>query len=89
MIPRERATVSLPHPSPLPQCIFNCFQNGGLRRRFSTSVRNKTPALQASESIACEQALGLGVWVFVGGRGWGEGKERELAAMSHEFECRP
>ena len=28
-------------------------------------------------AIACEQALGLGVWVFVGGRGWGEGKERE------------
>ena len=40
----------------------------------------------AHEEVACEQALGLGVWVFVGGRGWGEGKERELAAMSHEFE---
>ena len=25
--------------------------------------------------VACEQALGLGVWVFVGGRGWEEGKE--------------
>ena len=25
--------------------------------------------------LACEQALELGVWVFVGGRGWG----RELA----------
>ena len=38
-------------------------------------------------SVACEQALELGVWVFVEGRGWGEGKEWELAAMSHEFEC--
>ena len=28
--------------------------------------------------LACEQALGLGVWVFVVGRGWGEEKEREL-----------
>ena len=33
---------------------------------------------------ACEQALGLGVWVW---EGVGEGKERELAAMFHEFEC--
>ena len=30
--------------------------------------------------LACEQALGLGVWVFVVGRGWGEEKERELLA---------
>ena len=38
--------------------------------------------------LACEQALGLVVWVFLG-EGVGEGKKRELAAMSHEFECRP
>ena len=38
-------------------------------------------------NLACEQALGLGVSVFVGGRGSGEGKERKLAAMSQKFEC--
>ena len=26
--------------------------------------------------IACEQALGLGVWVFLGGRGWGRERPR-------------
>ena len=45
--------------------------------------------IQVRLVIACEQAFGLGVWVFVWERGWGEEKERELAAMSHEFECRP
>ena len=36
--------------------------------------------------IGCKQALGLREW---GGGGGGDGIERELAAMSHEFEFLP
>ena len=42
---------------------------------FLLFLRQSVSNLHLCYDLAGEQALELGVWVFVGGRGWGEGKE--------------
>ena len=49
------------------------------RKRLLSSAHRTASVIDLSNNLtnnlACEQALELGVWVFFGGRGWGEGKE--------------
>ena len=54
--------------------------------KLPAAYKYQTKGQEHTCTLACEQAPGLRFFLG-GGRGGGEGKERELAAMSQKFEC--
>ena len=52
-------------------------------------LKNENVVLSTEMMQPGSKLSGSGFGFLLGGGGGGEGKERELAQMSHEFECRP